>query len=128
MNKRTEAIKEHGSIILEIFPDALKRDPVELHETLVGLEEEAGKIATAHCNGELTEEVYEAESTAIMERVNELLGNHHPEHPVPIFFNGDPRGYTLKMNDDYVTACEPRICRDWGGYGILAPNISERGW
>lgn len=30
--------------------------------------------------------------------------------------NSDPRGYALKINND-----TPGLCKDWGGYGIIAP-------
>ena len=42
---------------------------------------------------------------------------------VPVFVNRDPRGYALKIEDEYVRANGLQIHRDWGGYGILAPEI-----
>jgi len=42
---------------------------------------------------------------------------------IPVFFNSDPRGYALKIKDDYTR--DITIYRDWGGYGILAPDFSE---
>jgi hypothetical protein len=44
---------------------------------------------------------------------------------VPIFHNGDPRGYALKIREEYVREHALDIHRDWGGYGILAPDLSE---
>ncbi len=44
---------------------------------------------------------------------------------VPVFFNGDPRGYTLKIRDEYAREHQLKIHRDWGGYGIIAPDLSE---
>jgi hypothetical protein len=41
----------------------------------------------------------------------------------PIFLNGDARGYALKIQDDYVRDNNLDIHKDWGGYGILAPEF-----
>jgi hypothetical protein len=98
------------------------------------------------------------------------------KHLLPVFLNGDPRGYSLKINDEwmrkdlqrshtcldcgtewaamvrfsehtqnlsgepqeYCPACRsrnvmsspahsPKLHRDWGGYGILAPEIGKNG-
>jgi hypothetical protein len=38
-----------------------------------------------------------------------------------IFFNGDARGYALKINDEFVK--DKEIFKDWGGYGIIAPDF-----
>jgi len=39
-----------------------------------------------------------------------------------VFFNHDPRGYSLKINE--VTAKEYNIYTDMGGYGIIAPDFT----
>lgn len=52
---------------------------------------------------------------------------------VPVFVNLDPRGYALKIDDEWVrdqradhrTAYKAAIHQDWGGYGIIAPEINE---
>lgn len=47
---------------------------------------------------------------------------------VPVFLNGDPRGYALKIEDEWLRdRPEVRIHKDWGGYGIIAPDLSENG-
>jgi hypothetical protein len=47
-----------------------------------------------------------------------------PQTP-PIFFNRDPRGYALKIPSEWMHAHpEVSLHRDWGGYGILAPDLS----
>lgn len=47
---------------------------------------------------------------------------------VPVFLNGDPRGYALKIEDNWMRARpELRLHSDWGGYGILAPEIGKDG-
>jgi hypothetical protein len=42
-----------------------------------------------------------------------------------IFANGDPRGYALKIRSEYVKNNNLDIHRDWGGYGIIAPDLRE---
>lgn len=44
---------------------------------------------------------------------------------VPIFINRDPRGYQLKIDDAYAAGLV--IHKDWGGYGIIAPDIDKHG-
>ena len=53
--------------------------------------------------------------------VSELLPNL-PKEAIKI--NTDPRGYALKIEDSYVKEQKLDIHRDWGGYGILAPDFS----
>ena len=48
---------------------------------------------------------------------------------VPVFINRDPRGYALKIESDWMEtyarkAGGDRITQDWGGYGIIAPEIT----
>lgn len=44
---------------------------------------------------------------------------------VPVFVNSDPRGYALKIENDWMRAHGGNLHRDMGGYGILAPDFSE---
>lgn len=53
---------------------------------------------------------------------------------VPVFLNRDPRGYALKIDDQWIRDRATRISTngetyplhtDWGGYGIIAPDLSE---
>lgn len=44
---------------------------------------------------------------------------------VPVFVNLDPRGYALKINDEWMRANNVRLHSDFGGYGILAPDLTE---
>ncbi len=47
-----------------------------------------------------------------------------PAHElVPVFINRDPRGYALKINDEWMTEHDAKLEKDWGGYGLLAPEI-----
>jgi hypothetical protein len=44
---------------------------------------------------------------------------------VPVFLNDDARGYSLKIRDEWMREHKAELHRDWGGYGILAPEIKE---
>ena len=43
-----------------------------------------------------------------------------------LFINGDARGYALKIEDKVMISDykETGLYKDWGGYGILAPEIT----
>lgn len=43
---------------------------------------------------------------------------------VPVFINRDPRGYALKIREIWMRNYSGNLHRDWGGYGILAPEIT----
>ena len=40
-----------------------------------------------------------------------------------VFVNGDARGYALKLKSEFIK--DKTIHRDWGGYGIIAPDFRE---
>lgn len=44
---------------------------------------------------------------------------------VPVFVNLDPRGYALKINDEWMRANSVTLHSDWGGYGIIAPDLTD---
>lgn len=138
---QAERIAEHGRKLLAIFPRATERDPVKLCKRLRALEARAAAVALRLCNGPEYPGGYEAVdkiTDAILAKVDALLGNHTTHNSetgdtrcrVPIFINRDPRGYALKIEDDWVSARRdsqgfPRIDTDWGGYGIIAPEIEK---
>jgi hypothetical protein len=43
--------------------------------------------------------------------------------PQGFFINGDPRGYSLKIDG---AAVPQGLETDWGQYGILAPELTSR--
>ncbi len=57
---------------------------------------------------------YDAQLTAYaVATIQRLIG------PVDgIYINGDPRGYALKIQAEHADG----LVKDWGGYGILAPE------
>lgn len=117
-------IRQHGENLLRIFPHATERDPVELCKKLRRLESKGNAIGLRLCNGPQYREGEDEKTTdAILASVNRLLGNINGS--VPVFVNLDPRGYALKIRDEYVRQNGLVIHTDWGGYGILAPDLSE---
>jgi hypothetical protein len=148
MNDKTrEAIRQHGQQLLAIFPNASEQEPLELCRRLRRLEGEAARYALRGCNGPEweSEEAQEKAAARILGKVNELLGQERDNcaacegsgyvidfaairkmpRIVPVFLNGDPRGYSLKIEDSWMREHKAELHRDWGGYGILAPEIKE---
>ena len=128
-----QQIEKHGNNLNAIFNTGI--DPVKLCKSLHRLEAQAHKLATDYCNGEngITTENWEDKITPIMDKVYSVLNNgkYNDDRPhqkkVPIFLNGDCRGYALKINDSYVRALETQgksIHKDWGGYGIICPDFT----
>ena len=128
MNAKTQAaIITHGQNVLAIFPNATESDPVRLCRKLRKLEREGAALALRLCNGPAfaTEDAAETVANNVLAKANALLGNGGGR--VPLFLNLDPRGYALKIREDWMREWKPNypIFRDWGGYGILAPDLTE---
>ena len=121
--RMTQNIIKHGNDLLAIFPATKVDNAIELCKKLRRYELKAERITTALCNGcdSETEERYELELERIEGKVLKLLGVESCF--LPFFINRDPRGYALKLSDTYVA--DKQIHKDWGGYGILAPDFSE---
>lgn len=149
--RQYEAIESHGKNLLAIFPNATEKDPVALCKKLRRLETAAHAIGLRLCNGpEYPHGDVDADFACeiIIDKVSALLGNppaHIAAH-VPVFINRDPRGYALKIQDVWMNQRREqwdrqiakqgkkaitegywallRFHRDWGGYGIIAPEIT----
>ena len=118
-----EAIRQHGENLLALFPKAKERDPVELCKKLRRLEAAAYAIALRACNGPNYEDPEEEErlTDGVLAKVDEILGNQSGS--VPLFLNKDARGYALKIPDDWMRGHPSALEKDWGGYGLIAPEI-----
>jgi len=88
-------------------------------------EKKAEESTTALCNGcrEEMQKFHEETLERIGVKVCQLLGV--AADAPHIFINHDPRGYALKVKDAWLRASDKVLYRDWGGYGILAPDFSE---
>ena len=148
MNKKQirqyEQIKAHGENLLHLFPNATEKDPIALCKKLRRLETKAHEATTKWCNGEIDENEMDRAENATLEKVNALLGN--VTGTIPVFVNHDCRGYALKIRDAWMNQRREdwdrqiakqgkkaitesywallRFHRDWGGYGIIAPEIT----
>ena len=112
-------ILQHGNNLNAIF--STPYDAIALCKKLHRLELKAHRIATDWCNGVIDSEDIDTHTKPILKAVVKILGDNR----FPIEFNGDARGYALKISDVYVRDYQLQIYTDWGGYGILAPDFSE---
>lgn len=113
--------RRHGLALQKIFPATKGMDPEELVASLAKVEKAAHKLAEDECNRPLPDGYVERRSAEILGWLDSILAFKAAK--VPVFLNGDPRGYALKIQDGYVRARKLDIERDWGGYGILAPEF-----
>ena len=123
MNKKEilySRIIRHGQNLKAMFNLDHDIDPVKLCKRLLRLETKAHKLAVDYCNGDIYADDYGHETSKILIKVQAILNNKKV-----IFVNGDARGYALKINDEYLKNNNFNIHRDWGGYGIIAPDFRE---
>jgi hypothetical protein len=122
MNKRdrmNQQIREHGENLKAIFNVDMDAD--KLARKVHSIEVKAHRLAEEDCNTGNTPEDWDEK---ILKSLDKILG--FKAKGIPVFVNGDPRGYALKIDDKYVREHDLKIHRDWGGYGILAPEFDGR--
>lgn len=104
-------------------------DGKKLSSKLRLIEQSAHRDAEAYCNGDIDMELWEKREEEYITEVQKLFNNKLEG----FFVNGDPRGYALKIDDNYLRPKEAagngkykdtELQTDWGGYGILAPEIT----
>lgn len=123
--KRMENLKRHYAT-LEKLSEFLgkKQDGKKLSLKLWALEKRGNRAATDYCNGEMgmNSTKWEFEKKHLITEVEKAFG----APVVGLIINGDARGHTLKIDDEKVRNFYPSeigLYRDWGGYGILSPEI-----
>ena len=114
-DKLARCIQLHGRQLLAIFPEAAEKDPDRLCRKLRKLESEAHQLAENACNGVGSD--HEAETERVVCAVQRLLRDDAGR----VWINGDPRGYALKIN----LRPGEQLYQDFGGYGIIAPDLRE---
>ena len=124
------AIENHGKNLQVIFPATKDYDPIELCKKLRRIETKVERHNERICSDEsycqeMTEEKCDKFDESILLKLEKIL--KFKSAGVPVFINGDPRGYALKIESEYVAKNNVIIHRDWGGYGIIAPNIGKKG-
>ena len=128
-NKKIEMyarIKKHGEDIKKIFSLPADTDPIKLCKSLRRLESTAQAIQETH--GEGFYELASKQEAALMIKLkNLLMPDSTPEEFLKfgIFLNTDPRGNALKIPDEIVRKKNLTIHKDWGEYGIIAPDLNE---
>ena len=118
--KMYQQIEKHGDNLKVIFSLSDDTDSIKLCKKLFRLENKAHQLAEDDCNGINVN----ADVEKIFKSVSKIL-NLKNINDFKIFFNNDPRGYALKIDDEFVSKNKLKIHRDWGGNGILAPDFSE---
>ena len=118
-------IIEHGKNLKRVFNLDDSINEIKLCKALFRIEIRAHSIATQFCNyGCEDEKQQEKIIDDILNKVDKLL--NFKSQNIPVFFNGDCRGYTLKIDDDYMKKNKIYpFHSDWGGYGIIAPSFRE---
>ena len=122
--RRQEELTRHYSTLerLARHCGVKKPDGAKLSLKLWKLEMEATRITTDYCNGEgMDGNEVDFALNAITEKVIALFAGALPGFHI----NRDPRGYALKIKSGDVETLYKDIGlhRDWGGYGILSPEI-----
>ena len=112
-------IEKHGENLKVIFKLSNDIDPVKLSKQLFRLENKAHRLAEDDYNGRDVS----AEVEKVIKSVCKVL-NLKNINDFKIFWNNVPRGYALKIDDEFVFKNKLEIHRDWGGNGILAPDFS----
>lgn len=120
--KQRERIRQHGLNLLEIFKAAPQVDPLDLCKKLRRLEFQGHALAERVCNGEIYADDHDRAKDLILAKVDKLL--NFRQSGIPVFLNTDPRGYALKIDDSYMREHKLRLATDWGGYGLIAPDIT----
>lgn len=122
--RQAEAILHHGFKLIRAFNLPQNTSPVQLCKKVHRIEVEAHRMAEDLCNGVIDQESYaDKKEQSILRRLDAIL--NFKAQGIPVFMNGDPRGYALKIEDEYVREHNLDIHRDWGGYGIIAPDESD---
>ena len=120
-----QRIEKHGNDLKRIFW-LLDVDAIKLSKKIHMIEVKAHRLATDYCNGEngIDSETWEPETEKILTALDKIL--NFKKQGIPVFLNGDARGYALKIDDEYVRKYNLEIYRDFGGYGILSPEFDGK--
>ena len=131
----TNRARQYGEALQRLFPATLAYTPESLFRRLRRLECRISRMNERDCSvsprNDAQAEDWAREYEDACERVKSLLwgkaATHSPDGVPRIRFNGDPRGYALKIDDAWMHENRDAargIKRDWGGYGLLAPDLN----
>ena len=114
-------IARHGGQIMQIF--GLSGDATALMKKIMRIERRYNYLATMYCNGTApcgSGEKFEALTDKLEKSFFKIIGTQHKDK---IYFNSDPRGYSLKFTEEYSKTLPAGFYKDWGGYGIICPTF-----
>lgn len=116
-------IQKHGEQLNAIFNTNM--DPVALCKKLFSLENKMSHANEQYSNGDIDTGQHDKIEQDILTKVDKILG--FKSKKVPVFVNSDPRGYALKIDDEWVKNNRDKtpIYTDMGGYGIITPDFRE---
>jgi len=130
---------DHANTLIRLFPNAEDSDRhgderIRICKRLRRVEGQLHRLAERYCDDvTLDTDWMEAEGERLIKLANRILGNAGPD-ALPVIWNRDPRGYSLKIDTQVLNAQGAEGMRedvrasgiqtDWGGYGILAPEIN----
>lgn len=123
--RQAQSILNHERKLRKIFKVHKALVPGELFSKLQRLENRAQAIALQLCNGPEFAGGYEEVDDLcekILDKIDSLL--NFRKVGIDVRINRDPRGYSLKIYEQQVRTSKLDITTDWGGYGILCPEIN----
>jgi hypothetical protein len=116
-----QKIRFHGEALKRLFILPVNADAVKLSKQIFSLESKAHKMAEDYCNGIIEMAEAEKKEKAIIKRLSAIVGL---DVKGIVFLNFDARGYALKLTEKESKE-SGFYYKDWGGYGILAPDFRE---
>jgi hypothetical protein len=124
-----QQIRRHGEDLKALFKLPGDIDSIKLCKSILRLENRAHHLSTQYCNGDIDYDVWDIETDKILLKLDSILG--YKAKNIPVFVNGDCRGYALKIKSKYIldnrnTLGFAPIYQDLGGHGILAPEFNGR--
>lgn len=119
-----EKIAEHGENLRKISGLPASADMLSICKKLFTLENKGNRLMVDYCNGLVDTDTVDYAADKLYNSVLAILKISHLS-PIAksIQINRDPRGYTLKIFDDYMRENNIKLYRDFGGYGIIAPDF-----
>jgi len=113
-----QKIEAHGRE-LQALGIGIGIEPVKLCKSLFRIETKIHRLAEDYCNGDIDGDQWEIAADKAKKQISKYMAD-----PRPIRINADPRGYALKLCTEFMEQhTENRLAKDWGGYGILAPDF-----
>jgi hypothetical protein len=120
--KMYENIVCHGENLRKIFH--FSGDVVPVCKKLLTLENKANKLMVDFCNGFLDVNTLDYATEKVYNTLLRILSlSHSSPLAKELIINRDARGYTLKIAESFIRENRFIIYRDFGGYGILAPDF-----